>query len=207
MDKIICVGKNYLAHALEMGNGVPEKPLIFLKPPSVLKQVAQWGDTIQVEFPEDHTEIHYECEVVFRINRDGYRMSHAEAATAIDAVSLGLDMTLRDVQEKLINEGHPWTTAKVFKDAALLGPWLSWEAFDAIKNEEFNLTVNGLVKQQANINQMRMSLTELLVYISQFFPLCAGDIFFTGTPAGVGPLARGTVATLKWGRYQYGVKW
>ncbi|MGB6977055.1 MAG: fumarylacetoacetate hydrolase family protein [Gammaproteobacteria bacterium] len=207
MDKIICVGKNYLEHVIEMGDDIPEKPVIFLKPPSVLRQVANWGDNVHLDFPEDQPEIHYECEAVFKINRSCYRMSQAEATNAIDAVSLGLDMTIRSLQEKLKKEGNPWTTAKVFKDAAVLGPWLPWNTFDALKNEDFSLTIDGVGKQRANISQMRMSFVELLSYISYFFPLCCGDIFFTGTPAGVGPITRGASAVLKWGKYEYGAKW
>jgi 2-keto-4-pentenoate hydratase/2-oxohepta-3-ene-1,7-dioic acid hydratase in catechol pathway len=207
MDKIICIGKNYLEHAIEMGDAIPEKPVIFLKPPSLLRQATHWGDVLQLGFPEDQSEIHYECEAVFKINRQGYRLSQTEATQVIDAVSLGLDMTLRSLQEKAKKEGNPWTISKVFKDAAVLGPWLPWDTFDTIKNEDFSLTIDGKVKQRANVSQMRLSFIELLVYVSHFFPLCAGDIFFTGTPAGVGPLTKGTSAALKWGRYEYGVQW
>jgi acylpyruvate hydrolase len=207
MDKIICVGNNYLEHAIEMGGAIPEKPVIFLKPPSVLKQIAHWGEIIKLNFPEEEQEIHYECEAVFRINCEGYRMSQADATQAIDAVSLGLDMTLRSLQTKLKQAGHPWTIAKVFKDAAVLGPWLTWDEFKKIQNEDFSLAVDGVLKQQGNISQMRMPFVKLLTYISHFFPLCAGDIFFTGTPAGVGPIVRDSIAVLKWGKYEYKTQW
>lgn len=124
IDKIVCVGKNYLEHAKELGDPVPEKPVLFLKPPSVLQQASTWGEHLSLEFPTEDNAVQPECEIVLRMAHDGYKMTLEEARNAISDVSLGLDMTLRIRQSELKKQGHPWTTAKVFKDAAILGPWI-----------------------------------------------------------------------------------
>lgn len=116
MDKIICVGKNYLAHAQELGDAVPEKPVLFLKPPSVLKQAFEWNSSLCVTFPSD-TAVQPECELVMRVGQDAYQLTETEAKQIISHVSVGLDMTLRAKQTALKQQGHPWTLAKVFKDS------------------------------------------------------------------------------------------
>lgn len=207
MDKIICIGKNYLEHAKELGDAIPEKPVIFLKPPSVILQAKNWRDTIQAQFPINKGEVHHECEIVLRVGHDGYQMSLSQAGKAIDAVSIGLDMTLRTLQNTLKKNGHPWTTAKVFKDSAILGPWVPLNEFTNYMEVEFSLMINNELRQHARGEEMTMKPAELLVYISEYFPLCKGDIIFTGTPAGVGQIFIGSLASLHLGDKYFQVVW
>lgn len=207
IDKIICVGKNYLDHAKELGETVPEKPVLFLKPASVLKQVEHWGEQVQLEFPTEDSAVQPECEIVLRVAHEGYKMSKKEAESALAAVSLGLDMTLRTRQSELKKQGHPWTTAKVFKDAAVVGPWILYDQFKNYLDTEFQLFINGELRQGAKGSEMRLKPADLLVYISQFFPLKSGDLIYTGTPAGVSSIVKGASAELSWGDYGYQLNW
>src|SRR5687768_17267000 len=116
IDKVICAGKNYHDHIVEMNDSHPEKPVLFLKPGSVLQQVTQWNTTQQLHYLSARGSLHYECEVVLRIARDGFQLTRENAWNYIDAFSLGLDMTLRDEQNKLKKAGHPWEISKVFVD-------------------------------------------------------------------------------------------
>ncbi len=189
MDKIICVGKNYLAHAIELGDAVPEKPVLFLKPPSVLKQAYAWGETLQATFPGEATEIvHPEVELVLQLAHGGYRLNHEQAPHCINAVTIGLDMTLRTTQTLLKKQSHPWTIGKVFPDAAIIGPWIALSDMTDYLQQSFSASINDRMCQQAMGQQMMMPPIELIVYISHYFPLCAGDIIFTGTPEGISEL-------------------
>lgn len=200
MDKIICVGKNYLAHAQELGDAIPEKPVIFLKPPSVLKQAAAWDVPVNACCPLTMgEEVHPECEIVVLLKQGGYQLNLAQAQQCIAAVTLGLDMTLRVQQSQLKKLGHPWTIAKVFPDAAILAPWLAVADFPDYMDVDFSLTINGQLRQWAQGNSMQMPPHELIVYLSHYFPLCAGDVIFTGTPAGVAPVVPQDTAQLTWG--------
>ena len=192
MDKIICAGKNYLEHAQEMQEGTPERPVLFLKPPRVLKVCSAWGETLHMQLPAGQDEIHYECELVFKIKNQ-----------QLDAVSLGLDMTNRTLQKQAKLSGAPWTLGKVFKDAACIGPWLPIPADLAELHLQFFL--NGDLKQQAKATEMRMSPVALLAYAAEYFPICDGDLLFTGTPAGVGRVQVGDQARLCLGAFEYGV--
>ena len=207
IDKIICVGKNYLDHARELGDAVPEKPVIFLKQASVLKETSQWNTCINATLPSHQGEAHYECEIVLRVCQSGYCMTKELAEKAFDAVTIGLDMTLRDVQTTLKKKGHPWTIGKVFPDAAVIGPWISIDDFPDFMTTPFSLTLDGKLRQHDCANSMTMKPVDLIMYISQFFPLCEGDLIFTGTPAGVGPVHAGSKATLEWRKYQFSVEW
>lgn len=207
IDKIICVGKNYLEHAKEMGEAIPQKPVLFLKPPSVIKQANFWGDVLHLDFPENENEVHPECEIVLRLAKSGYRMTLDDAKDAISHVTLGLDMTLRTRQSELKKQGHPWTTAKVFPDAAVLGPWIAYDSFPTYIDTVFQLFINQDLKQSAKGQEMMMQPIDLLVYISQFFALQEGDIIYTGTPAGVSAIFPNTIATLQWGSYSYQMTW
>ncbi|MFJ1268563.1 fumarylacetoacetate hydrolase family protein [Legionella lytica] len=207
IDKIVCVGKNYLEHAKELGEAMPEKPVLFLKPASVLQQTTYWGEQLVLEFPNEDNAVQPECELVLRIAHDGYRLTKEEAKNTISALSLGLDMTLRTRQTALKKHGHPWTTAKVFKDAAILGPWIPYQQFTDYMEADFQLSIDGSLRQCAKGRDMMMSPEDLLVYISQFFPLKAGDVIYTGTPAGVTSITKGSLAELRWRDYAYSVKW
>ena len=204
MDKIICFGKNYSDHMTELGDAPVDKPVIFLKPPSVLKQCLQWGDTLSASLT--HQETHYECELVIRLKKGGYQLTEEEAMQSIDAYTVGLDMTLRQIQAQLKKDGHPWTTGKVFPDAAIIGPWIEYERRDFLELP-FQLSVDDVVKQSSAGKKMLFKPLQLIVYASQFFPLCAGDILFTGTPSGVGAVKKNSVGTLMLGEHQYHVRW
>ncbi|WP_051555236.1 fumarylacetoacetate hydrolase family protein [Legionella fairfieldensis] len=207
VDKIVCVGKNYLEHAMELGDPVPVEPVLFLKPASVFKQVLHWGEELHLDFPSGETDVQPECEIVLRLAHDGFKMTVEEAKEAVSDVTLGLDMTLRMRQSLLKKQGYPWTTAKVFKDAAVSGPWIPYYKFNNYRDIEFQFLINGILHQHAKGADMRMQPEDLLVYISQFFPLKAGDIIYTGTPAGVTSISRDTTAELRWGDNYYRVKW
>lgn len=196
-----------MEHAQELGDAVPENPVLFLKPPSVLKQVNHWGEQLQLDYPIGDSKVQPECEIVIRVGCDGYRMTSAQAQQAISAVTVGLDMTLRDRQTALKQQGHPWTTAKVFKDAAIIGPWIASSVFPNYLNTNFELRIEGRTCQSAQGHTMMMLPEDLLVYISQFFPLRAGDIIFTGTPVGVTSIYPGNIANVTWGQYGYTVIW
>jgi 2-keto-4-pentenoate hydratase/2-oxohepta-3-ene-1,7-dioic acid hydratase in catechol pathway len=203
MDKIICVGKNYFDHAKELGDAIPEMPVLFLKPPSTLKRVAQ-GAQIELAIEPARGSLHHECEIVFEVARGGYKMSLAEAQAALGRATLGLDMTLRDVQSVLKKNGHPWEIGKTFPGAAVIGPWLEQPPL----GEKFRFSLAGETKQEGLAEQMRLSPAECLAYASQHFEICAGDLLFTGTPAGVGAVKAGQVGELAWGKpLRYSVKW
>jgi 2-keto-4-pentenoate hydratase/2-oxohepta-3-ene-1,7-dioic acid hydratase in catechol pathway len=212
MDKIICVGKNYSEHVKEMarlqGDSPVAKPVLFIKPPSVLRVAPVQGSRLELRIPPDAGELHHECEIVLRISQDGYRLSLEQAAAAISDVTLGLDMTLRDRQAALKKLGQPWEISKTFLDSAAIGPWVSVREFPEYLGEEFTFTLDGVLKQRGRGSEMGMSPIECVAYLSEHFPLKAGDLVFTGTPAGVGPVKAGQVGELKWGdRVRYSVKW
>jgi 2-keto-4-pentenoate hydratase/2-oxohepta-3-ene-1,7-dioic acid hydratase in catechol pathway len=207
MDKIICIGKNYLAHARELGDAVSEKPVVFLKPPSVLRAAEKTGDLLLLSLPPGAGEVHHECEIVLRLAHGGYCLEPSECWGLIGEVSLGLDMTLRDRQSFLKAQGHPWTTAKVFVDSAVVGPWITISDFPEWLDEPFSFSIDGQLRQQASAKEMRMGPADQLSYLSHFFPLCAGDLIYTGTPKGVGPVRSGEMAQLSWDCLQYSVRW
>ncbi len=211
MDKVICIGKNYLEHAKELnkliGDAIPNKPVIFFKPPSVVKQV-KGSQKLQAELPKELGEVHHECEIALRVSRDCYKVSPEEAKKCFDAVTLGLDMTLRDLQAQLKKNGHPWEMGKVFKDAILLGQWVELSDFEDYLESDFELKINGQTKQKSNGTKMSLSPQECLSYASQYFEIKNGDILFTGTPEGVGPVKKGDLATVSWSnKLSFAVQW
>lgn len=198
MDKIICVGKNYLEHAKELGDAVPEKPVLFLKPPSTLVKVDQ---STTITLPKNRGQIHPECEIVGRI-----RMT--ARGPEIDAVTLGLDMTLRDIQGQLKKNGHPWEISKVFAGSSIIGPWISLSEFPDYLEKEFSFSVQGEIKQKGKGNQMRVLPLDCLRAAEESFPICDGDLIFTGTPAGVGPVLSGQISELRWeNKLRFKVEW
>lgn len=186
MDKVICVGKNYLKHAIELGDAVPEEPLYFLKPPSVILTVDGASETLALPATGS---IHHELELVFEIRRvgNGFRLSR---------YTIGLDLTLRELQDKLKKAGQPWEKAKVFKNSCVLGPWREVTNLEKLCAAQFSLELNGKVRQQGQGQDMRWGPDFLLKDIPQWFPLCDGDVLFTGTPEGVGPLENGDVCRI-----------
>ncbi|NBW99145.1 fumarylacetoacetate hydrolase [bacterium] len=197
MDKIVCLGKNYSEHAQELGEALPEKPVLFIKPPSVLRVCQSVSEPILLKLPKSRGSVHHECEIVLRVGSE----------RKIDAVTLGLDMTLRDVQSELKKKGHPWTTSKVFPDSAVIGPWIPIQEFPNWERELFEFKLNGDLKQKGRAEEMILKVSNVIQYISQFFEIQSGDMIFTGTPAGVGPVNSGATGSLRWGPIHYEVKW
>lgn len=208
MDKIVCIGKNYLEHAKELGDAIPELPVLFIKPPSAAVQTIAGVSPLLVPFPVNRGELHHECEIVIKLGRGGKNLTLVDARNAIESVTLGLDMTLRDVQSGLKKKGHPWEISKVFEASAVLGPWIKVSNFPDFETTELSLGIDGGLKQKGTASEMRLSVSECIAYASQYFTLCPGDLIFTGTPAGVGPVQAGSLATLKWGDgVKYQVQW
>jgi 2-keto-4-pentenoate hydratase/2-oxohepta-3-ene-1,7-dioic acid hydratase in catechol pathway len=186
-DKIICVGKNYLKHALELGESVPTEPVFFIKPPSALFSVE--GPTNTLKLPTRH-EVHHELELVFRIQSNG------EGGFELSHFTFGLDLTLRDLQTQLKKAGQPWEKAKVFAHSAVIGPWEQVTAMERVLKHKFTLSVNGKLRQQGLGEDMRWPPQELLTEIQNWFPIKSGDLLFTGTPEGVGPIHPGDVVNV-----------
>ena len=184
--KIICVGRNYAAHAKELSNAVPTQPLIFMKPDTAL--LLGNRDFYHPEFSKD---IHYECEIVYRISREGKFIDKKFASSYVDGIGLGIDFTARDIQSKIKEKGHPWTLAKMFNDSAPVSTMLDPADFPDHNNLNFELRVNGESRQVGNSSNMIFQLDVLIEYISQFITLKKGDLIFTGTPEGVGKVNAG----------------
>lgn len=179
--KIICIGRNYVEHANELNNPVPSKPLIFMKPPTALLV----GDK-PFYYPEFTNDLHYECEVVLKISKNGKHVQPEFAESYVEEVSLGIDFTARDLQEECKKKGHPWEIAKGFDNSAVVGKFVPLAELNA-QGIEFQLLKNGEVVQHGNTKDMIFSFGDIIAYVSKYFKLHLGDYIFTGTPAGVGP--------------------
>jgi 2-keto-4-pentenoate hydratase/2-oxohepta-3-ene-1,7-dioic acid hydratase in catechol pathway len=186
--KIICIGRNYSEHAKELNNPVPSKPVVFMKPPSALLV-----NDKPFYYPDFTKDLHYECEVVLKICKNGKSVQPEFAAGYFNEITLGIDFTARDVQEELKKKSHPWEIAKGFDNSAVVGKFVPLEGVDQNGNVEFQLTKNGAVVQHGNTREMIFTFEQLIVYVSQYFKLLQGDLIFTGTPAGVGPVKVGDV--------------
>jgi 2-keto-4-pentenoate hydratase/2-oxohepta-3-ene-1,7-dioic acid hydratase in catechol pathway len=179
--KIICVGRNYAEHALELGNEIPSEPVIFMKPKSALLQ-----SHTPFYYPEFTNELHYECELVLRISKNGKYIQERHAPNYYNGITVGIDFTARDLQEELRKNGLPWEKAKAFDNSAAVGRFIDiTPAFDK-KNIAFSLLKNKEQVQKANSSQMLFSFDKIIEHVSGFFSLNIGDLIFTGTPAGVG---------------------
>ena len=190
-SKIVCVGRNYAEHARELGNELPASPVLFLKPPSSLIGLAQG-----IDWNKDLGECHFECELSIQIGHTLKNATQEQAKAAIAGVTLGLDLTLRDLQNQLKDKGQPWERAKAFDGACVLGQWLAPDMLDDLSNSTFHLSVNGAARQQGNTADMLFGVVDLLVDISKVFTLQSGDVVMTGTPAGVAALASGDQLTM-----------
>lgn len=178
--KIICIGRNYVKHIEELQNERPDEPVVFMKPDSavLLKQ----HPFVIPEFSED---IHHEIELIVKINKVGKYIEPKFAHKYYDEISVGIDFTARDLQQKLKDKGLPWEKAKAFDGSAVIGEFVSKEKFQSVDNLNFELTNNGKVVQSGNSSLMLWKIDELIATISQYFTLKIGDIIFTGTPEGV----------------------
>ncbi len=184
--KIICVGRNYAAHAAELKNEVPSEPVIFLKPDTSLLPKRQ-----PFFYPDFSKDIHFETELVVRIDRLGKNIPQKFAHKYYSEVTLGIDFTARDIQQELKEKGLPWEKAKAFDGSAPIGKFIEKAKLPSIENVNFELKINGESRQEGNTSQMLFSIDELIAYVSKFFTLKIGDLIFTGTPQGVGPIQIG----------------
>jgi 2-keto-4-pentenoate hydratase/2-oxohepta-3-ene-1,7-dioic acid hydratase in catechol pathway len=184
--KIFCVGRNYAEHALELGNEVPDEPVIFMKPKSALLQ-----PHTPFYYPEFTNELHYECELVLRICKNGKYINEKFANKYYDAVTAGIDFTARDIQNELKKNGLPWEKAKAWDNSAVIGKWMPLATYKDKKNINFGLYKNKELVQQGNTKDMIHDFDQLVCHISNFFSINIGDLVFTGTPKGVGELVVG----------------
>lgn len=178
--KIICIGRNYTKHIEELHNERPNEPVVFMKPDSAI--LLKQHPFVIPEFSED---IHHELEVIVKINKVGKYIEPKFAHKYYDEISVGIDFTARDLQQKLKDKGLPWEKAKAFDGSAVIGDFVSKRDFKSIDNLNFELTNNGVTVQKGNTSFMLWKIDELIAYVSQFFTLKIGDIIFTGTPEGV----------------------
>ena len=182
--KIICIGRNYLEHAKEMGQPITKDPIFFLKPDSSLLAKRQ-----PFYFPNFSKNIHYEVELVYKIKKVGKSIDPVFSKDYYDKVGLGIDFTARDLQEKCKLNGHPWEIAKSFDQSALVSE--DFLEVKSLKDLNFSLLKNGETVQKSNANQMIFSIDEIISYVSNFMTLKIGDLIFTGTPSGVGSVKIG----------------
>ena len=200
IGKIVCVGRNYAAHAQELGNEVPTSPMLFMKPVSSVVSIHH--DIVRPD-AEQFGETHYETELCIQLSADLSKATIEQAKQAIGGVTLGLDLTLRELQSKLKDKGHPWERAKCFDGACVLADWIAPQAFGDFKNVEYQFYINNELKQDGASALMLFPVYELLVDISHAFSLQAGDVIMTGTPSGVGILQAGDVLIFKLGANEW----
>lgn len=182
--KIICVGRNYSEHAKELKNEVPDKPVIFLKP-----QTALLKDNKPFYYPEWTSDLHYETELVLKVCKQGKYIDEKFAHKYFEEVTVGIDFTARDLQNQQKAKGLPWEIAKAFDNSAVVGSFS--KLTDKAKGIRFSMKLNDSEVQKGNTGDMMFSFEKIIAYVSQFFTLQVGDLIFTGTPAGVGPVKIG----------------
>ncbi len=184
--KVICIGRNYAAHIEELKNEKPGQPVVFLKPDTaLLKGGAPFF------YPDSSTNIHHEIELVLKISKEGKYIQPQFAHRYFEEVGLGIDFTARDLQDQCKAKGLPWEIAKAFNGSAPIGEFKSVEELKDLKNIDFHLEINGKLKQKGNTSLMLFDFDTIISYVSQFFTLKKGDLIYTGTPAGVGPVQKG----------------
>ncbi len=192
IKNIYCVGRNYVLHAKELNNAVPTSPFLFTKPTHALVE----GQGQRISIPQDQGSIHYEVELVIHIGKRYEEGKKAEEL--IDKIAVGIDFTLRDVQGKLKEKGLPWLLAKGFPNSAVLSQWLPFEGLDITADHDFALEKNGLEVQRGNTKEMIFDIPTIIEFCGKHLGLAEGDIIFTGTPVGVGPVVNGDHFVLKW---------
>ncbi|HEX5002871.1 MAG TPA: fumarylacetoacetate hydrolase family protein [Bacteroidia bacterium] len=184
--KIICIGRNYAEHARELNNPVNEQPVVFMKPESARLLSRQ-----PFFIPELPGSIHFEAEIVVKINRLGKNIPEKFAHRYYDEVTVGIDFTARDMQSELKKKGLPWELAKAFDGSAAIGTFIPLEEAGPVTGIDFSLKKNGTMVQNGNTSYMLFPVDTLISYVSRYFTLKKGDVLFTGTPAGVGPVDAG----------------
>lgn len=183
--KVFAIGQNYIEHNKELNNSNPSEPVVFMKP-----DTAALRNNKPFFLPDFSDEIHYETELIVKINRIGKNIAPKFAHRYYDEIGLGVDFTARDLQRRLKSEGRPWEISKAFDNSAVIGDFLPKEELNAeVQNIDFHLDLNGKTVQHGNSCDMIFPIDELVAYISKFFTLKIGDIIFTGTPVGVGKVS------------------
>jgi len=198
LRNIYCVGRNYRLHAAELGNEVPEIPMIFTKPSHAAVEMTDGFLAV----PASRGSVHYEAELVFAIGQayeEGIRCDEL-----LSAFTVGLDLTLRDVQEKLKAKGHPWLAAKGFRNSATLGSWIKFPGTRAMSEHDFGLRINDKEVQRGNVRDMVFDLQQIIDFVGRNYGLAAGDLLYTGTPAGVGSLGEGDKLEVWWNEISLG---
>ena len=189
--RVYCVGRNYAAHAREMGfDPDREPPFFFCKPADAVVPVAQ-GSTLSLPYPPETSNLHYEIELVAAIGKGGANISVDEALQHVWGYAVGLDMTRRDLQMKMREAGRPWELGKAFDQSAPIGPLHPAQSVKGIEQAGIWLQVNGADRQRSDIGKLIWSIAETIAYLSKYFRLEASDLIYTGTPEGVGPVVRG----------------
>ncbi len=184
--KIFCIGRNYSEHAKELGNAVPEDPVVFTKPDTALLKNGE-----PFYLPDFSSDVHHEVELVIKINKVGKNIQEKFARNYFSEIGMGIDFTARDVQAKLKAKGLPWDLAKGFDGAAPLGNFIDVSQRESLQDITFGLQKNKAWVQQGNSNDMIFSFEKIIAFVSSYFTLKVGDLIYTGTPAGVGPVAIG----------------
>lgn len=179
--KIICIGRNYVEHAKELGNEVPDEPVVFMKPKSALLQAHT-----PFYYPEFTNELHFEAELVLRVCKNGKYIQERHASNYYNGITVGIDFTARDLQDEAKKKGLPWEKAKAFDNSAAVGKFIDITPDLNKKNINFSLLKNKELMQKGNSGNMIFSFDSIISHVSNYFSLNIGDIIFTGTPAGVG---------------------
>jgi 2-keto-4-pentenoate hydratase/2-oxohepta-3-ene-1,7-dioic acid hydratase in catechol pathway len=185
---IFCIGRNYVAHAHELGNEVPTSPVIFMKP-----STAVLAEGKNFTIPSFTNDLHYEGELVLRVSKEGKNLKAPNVLDYCDAITVGIDFTARDLQNKLKEKGLPWEKAKAFDDAAILGKWAPLTSNMVENPIHFSLHKNGAIVQDGDSSLMIFPLATILESLTEYFTIYPGDLIYTGTPVGVGPTNKGDV--------------
>ena len=181
--KFICIGRNYAAHAAELQHSVPEEPVFFMKQENAITRRNR-----PFFLPDFSERVDYETEIIVKINRLGKCIQEKFAPLYYDEIGLGVDFTARDLQRKCIEQGEPWEIAKAFDGSAVVGKFLPKSMFADVQNINFHLLLNGQKVQEGNSRDMLFTIDRIIAYVSRFMTLKTGDIIFTGTPVGIGPV-------------------
>ena len=184
--RVFCIGRNYAEHVKEMSAPKSAKPVVFMKPATSLVVEGQ-----PLVLPKDQGSVHHEMELVVAIGGEGKDIPPARALDYVAGVTLGIDLTLRDLQSQLKQAGQPWELAKSFDGCAPIGTFVAWSASADIQNIEMSCSVNSMLRQRGNTRDMLFPVAEIIAFLSCHWRLLPGDLIFTGTPAGVGPLEAG----------------
>ncbi|MCC6815556.1 MAG: fumarylacetoacetate hydrolase family protein [Saprospiraceae bacterium] len=183
---IFCIGRNYPEHAKELNNPVPAEPVVFCKPPASILR-----DNKPFYYPAFSNEIHYEVEILLKIAKPGKSIKLENAHEYMSQIGLGIDFTARDIQQRCKEKGLPWEIAKGWDQSAVIGEWIDVQQIIDLKSISFSLIKNKEIVQRGNSSEMIFSFSKIIVYLSQYFKISTGDIIFTGTPSGVGPVIIG----------------